>query len=136
MAPGGVGVNMERTGDPPEDTCGNLCCCSDCFCGHSAVFPALIWITDVTIVLPENLDHITEGDVLIEGGRILSVDLTASPSLRSEALLLSAGISTKSRHGRKSRPTSPKARRLRVLASMHKQGKTSTDNPSNVHHDF
>jgi hypothetical protein len=32
-----------------------------------------IWITDVTIISPENLDHIAEGNVLIEGGRIVSV---------------------------------------------------------------
>ena len=33
-----------------------------------------IWITDVTIVSPENLDHIAEGNVLIEGGHIISVE--------------------------------------------------------------
>jgi imidazolonepropionase-like amidohydrolase len=36
--------------------------------------PGRIWITGVTIVSPENLDHITEGDVLIEGGRIVTVE--------------------------------------------------------------
>lgn len=35
---------------------------------------ARTWITDVTIVSPENLDHIGEGNVLIENGRIVSVD--------------------------------------------------------------
>jgi imidazolonepropionase-like amidohydrolase len=33
-----------------------------------------IWITDVTIISPENLDHIAEGNVLIEDGRIASVE--------------------------------------------------------------
>jgi len=36
--------------------------------------PGRIWITDVTIVSPENLDHIAEGNVLIEGGHIISVE--------------------------------------------------------------
>jgi imidazolonepropionase-like amidohydrolase len=33
-----------------------------------------IWIADVTIISPENLDHIGEGNVLIEDGRIVSVE--------------------------------------------------------------
>ena len=33
-----------------------------------------IWITDVTIISPENLDHIAEGNVLIDDGRIVSVE--------------------------------------------------------------
>jgi hypothetical protein len=33
-----------------------------------------IWITDVTIISPENLDHIATGSVLIENGRIARVD--------------------------------------------------------------
>ncbi len=33
-----------------------------------------IWITDVTIISPDNLDHLVEGNVLIEDGRIVSVD--------------------------------------------------------------
>jgi len=33
-----------------------------------------IWITDVAIISPENLDHIAEGNVLIEDGRIVSVE--------------------------------------------------------------
>jgi imidazolonepropionase-like amidohydrolase len=32
------------------------------------------WITDVTIISPENLDHIGTGSVLIEGGRIVRVE--------------------------------------------------------------
>jgi imidazolonepropionase-like amidohydrolase len=32
------------------------------------------WITDVTIISPEDLDHIGKGSVLIEGGRIVSVE--------------------------------------------------------------
>ena len=31
------------------------------------------WITNVTIISPENLDHIEKGSVLIESGRIVSV---------------------------------------------------------------
>jgi len=33
-----------------------------------------IWITDVTIISPENLDHIAEGSVLIEDGRIVRIE--------------------------------------------------------------
>jgi len=33
-----------------------------------------IWITDVTIVSPESLDHVVEGSVLIEDGRIVRVE--------------------------------------------------------------
>src|ERR1035441_4224524 len=33
-----------------------------------------IWITDVAIISPENLDHIGQGNVLIEDGRIVSVE--------------------------------------------------------------
>jgi imidazolonepropionase-like amidohydrolase len=32
------------------------------------------WITDVTIISPENLDHVGRGSVLIEDGRIVSVE--------------------------------------------------------------
>src|ERR1700680_5087379 len=32
------------------------------------------WITDVTIISPEQLDHIGQGSVLIENGRIVSVE--------------------------------------------------------------
>jgi len=32
------------------------------------------WITDVTIISPENLDHMEKGSVLIENGRIVSVE--------------------------------------------------------------
>ena len=33
-----------------------------------------IWIADVTIISPENLDHISTGSVLLEGGRIVRVE--------------------------------------------------------------
>jgi imidazolonepropionase-like amidohydrolase len=36
--------------------------------------PNLIWITDVVIVSPENLHHIDKGSVLIQDGRIVSVE--------------------------------------------------------------
>jgi len=37
------------------------------------------WITDVTIISPENLDRIARGSVLIENGRISRVDRKAGP---------------------------------------------------------
>ena len=37
-----------------------------------------IWITDVTIISPENLDHIAEGSVLIEDGRIVRIERKAT----------------------------------------------------------
>jgi hypothetical protein len=33
-----------------------------------------IWITDLTIISPENLAHIGKGRVLLENGRIVSVE--------------------------------------------------------------
>jgi imidazolonepropionase-like amidohydrolase len=36
--------------------------------------PGATWITDVTIISPERLDHIERGSVLIENGRIARVD--------------------------------------------------------------
>jgi predicted amidohydrolase YtcJ len=36
--------------------------------------PDRTWITDVNIISPEKLDHIEKGSVLIESGRIVSVD--------------------------------------------------------------
>jgi imidazolonepropionase-like amidohydrolase len=36
--------------------------------------PDRIWITDATIVSPENLDHIERGSVLIENGRITRIE--------------------------------------------------------------
>ena len=40
--------------------------------------PGRIWITDVTIVSPENLTHLARGSVLIEEGRIARVERKAS----------------------------------------------------------
>jgi imidazolonepropionase-like amidohydrolase len=40
--------------------------------------PRRIWITDVTIVSPENLAHLAKGSVLIENERIARVERTAS----------------------------------------------------------
>src|SRR5262249_19623570 len=50
------------------------------FVGPAANQPASqrIWITDVTIVSPENLAHIAKGSVLIENGRIARVERTPS----------------------------------------------------------
>jgi hypothetical protein len=39
--------------------------------------PRRIWITDVTIVSPENLAHLARGSVLIENGRIARVERKA-----------------------------------------------------------
>jgi imidazolonepropionase-like amidohydrolase len=39
-----------------------------------------IWITDVTIISPENLDQIAQGSVLIENGRIARVERSNSAS--------------------------------------------------------
>lgn len=36
--------------------------------------PDRTWITDVTVISPEKLDHIEKGSVLIESGRIVSVE--------------------------------------------------------------
>ena len=36
--------------------------------------PNRTWITEVTIISPENLDHISKGSVLIENGRIVRVE--------------------------------------------------------------
>jgi len=36
--------------------------------------PTQTWITDVTIISPENLDHVATGTVVIEDGRILRID--------------------------------------------------------------
>jgi imidazolonepropionase-like amidohydrolase len=33
-----------------------------------------IWITNVTVISPENLDHVTKANVLIENGRILRIE--------------------------------------------------------------
>ena len=37
-------------------------------------FPPRIWITDITIVSPENLAHVASGSVLIENGRIARIE--------------------------------------------------------------
>jgi imidazolonepropionase-like amidohydrolase len=48
-----------------------------------------LWITDVFIVSPENLDHIAKGNVLIENGRISRIDRTASSKAPSNATVIS-----------------------------------------------
>lgn len=40
----------------------------------SAQAAGRMWITDVTIISPENLDHIEKGSVLIENGRIVRIE--------------------------------------------------------------
>lgn len=52
--------------------------------------PDRIWITDVTIISPENLDHIERGSVLIEGGRITRVDRNPQAKKPAGATVISA----------------------------------------------
>jgi len=47
------------------------------------------WITDVTIISPENLDHIGKGSVLIENGRIVSVERTPGAKKPAGATVVS-----------------------------------------------
>jgi len=51
--------------------------------------PSRIWITDVTIISPENLDHIAEGNVLIENGRIVSVERGKTTKKPADAAVVS-----------------------------------------------
>ncbi len=51
--------------------------------------PSRIWITDVTIISPENLDHIAEGNVLIENGHIVSVDRGKTTKKPADAAVVS-----------------------------------------------
>jgi imidazolonepropionase-like amidohydrolase len=48
-----------------------------------------IWINDVTIISPENLDHIVEGNVLIQNGRIVSVDRRKGTKKPTDAVVVS-----------------------------------------------
>src|SRR5262249_48665748 len=48
-----------------------------------------IWITDVTIVSPEHLDQIAQGNVLIEDGRIVSVDRNKGTKRPAKAAVVS-----------------------------------------------
>jgi predicted amidohydrolase YtcJ len=48
-----------------------------------------IWIADVTIISPENLDHIGTGSVLIENGRIVRVDRRVGSKKPAGATLVS-----------------------------------------------
>src|ERR1700758_5357746 len=48
-----------------------------------------IWITDVTIVSPENLDHLAKGSVLIEDGRISRVERNASATPPAHSTVVS-----------------------------------------------
>lgn len=48
-----------------------------------------IWITDVTIVSPEDLDHVAEGNVLIENGRIASVTRGKAAKKPAHAVVVS-----------------------------------------------
>ena len=51
--------------------------------------PNRIWITDVIIISPENLDHLQKGSVLIEDGRIVRVDRTPNAKRPRGALVVS-----------------------------------------------
>ena len=50
---------------------------------------ARTWIADVTIVSPENLDHIVKGSVLIENGRIVRIERSAGAKKPVGATLVS-----------------------------------------------
>jgi hypothetical protein len=47
------------------------------------------WITDATIISPENLEHIGTGSVLIENGRIIRVDRKGGPKETADATVVS-----------------------------------------------
>jgi len=47
------------------------------------------WITDVTIISPENLERVETGSVLIENGRISRVDRKAGPKKAADATVVS-----------------------------------------------
>jgi imidazolonepropionase-like amidohydrolase len=47
------------------------------------------WITDVTIISPENLDHIAEGSVLIENGRIVRIERRTRITEATDATVVS-----------------------------------------------
>jgi hypothetical protein len=47
------------------------------------------WITDVTIISPENLDHVERGNVLIEDGRIVDVERKKWAKKKTDATVVS-----------------------------------------------
>jgi hypothetical protein len=51
--------------------------------------PARAWITDVTIISPEQLDHVDRGSVLIEDGRIARVDRSGHAQAPAGATVIS-----------------------------------------------
>src|SRR5580693_5438959 len=51
--------------------------------------PSRVLITDATIISPENLDHIAEGNVLIENGRIVSVERGRTTKRPADAAVVS-----------------------------------------------
>ena len=51
--------------------------------------PNRTWITDVSIISPEKLNHIEKGSVLIEDGRIVSVERRKTPKKPVEATVVS-----------------------------------------------
>jgi imidazolonepropionase-like amidohydrolase len=55
----------------------------------STVQPARIWITDVTIISPENLDQVEKGSVLIENGRTRRVERNQTAKKPADAAVIS-----------------------------------------------
>jgi len=51
--------------------------------------PGRTWITDVSIISPESLDHVGQGSVLIENGRIVSVERNKSAKTPAGATVVS-----------------------------------------------
>ncbi len=65
--------------------------CSITFVAYSAPQkdPNKTWITDVTIISPEKLDHIERGSVLIEDGRIVRVERNRESKQPADAAVVS-----------------------------------------------
>jgi hypothetical protein len=66
--------------------CGSIAGPASRACGQT---PARTWITDVTIISPERLDHIERGSVLIDGGRIAQVDRSGHARVPAAATVIS-----------------------------------------------
>jgi len=66
---------------------------AEAFAGPPANEPAprRIWITDVTIVSPENLADLARGSVLIENERIARVERKADARPPADATVVSGG---------------------------------------------
>jgi imidazolonepropionase-like amidohydrolase len=66
-----------------------LFCCVAALGVSSPANTGRIWISDVSIISPENLDHISVGSVLIDGGRIVRVERGATALAPAGARVIS-----------------------------------------------